>query len=169
MKSLMRVVRIIEWISECSGKLVSFLILITMALIVCEVILRYIFHAPTLWNMEAVGWSFGILWVMAGAYACFAETHVKMEVFYVRFGPRGKAILDLISAPLFFVFIVAIVWHGWDVALTSIKISEHSSSMFTPPIYPVKIVIVIGGLLMFLQGVAKWIIDFHTAISGRKP
>ena len=41
------------------------------------------------------------------------------------------------------------------MALDSLSIWEHSNSAWNPPVYPVKMMIPIGALLIFLQGVVK--------------
>ena len=169
MKVLLKILRVVDRISEWSGKGISFLLLAIVALIVYEVFLRYVLNSPTLWNMELVSFSFGVLWVIGGAYALLTATHVKMEVVYARFGTRGKAILDLISAPLFFLIIVVLLWQGWESALRSIARLEHTMSLWAPPVYPIKMVIPLGALLLLLQGSAKWIRDLITATTGKEP
>ena len=101
--------------------------------------------------------------------ALVTVTHVKMEVLYARFGPRGRAIFDLISAPFFYIFIVVLLWQGWEAALRSIAKLECSMSLWAPPVYPIKMVIPLGALLLLLQGSAKWIRDLITATTGKKP
>ncbi|MBA7659996.1 hypothetical protein ES703_67995 [subsurface metagenome] len=166
---LAKILHVVDRINEWSGKGISFLVLVIVALIVYEVFLRYVLNSPTLWNMEVVSFSFGVLWVIGGAYALVTVTHVKMEVLYARFGPRGRAIFDLISAPFFYIFIVVLLWQGWEAALRSIAKLECSMSLWAPPVYPIKMVIPLGALLLLLQGSAKWIRDLITATTGKKP
>ncbi len=49
----MRVIlKVIDSISEWSGKIVSFLVIAFAVVILYEVVARYIFHSPTNWALE---------------------------------------------------------------------------------------------------------------------
>ena len=75
----------------------------------------------------------------------------------------------MIGILLFFIFIVAVLWKGWEVALASMHKAEHSGSLWNPPVYGIKISVGIGALLMFLQGLARLVVDLYVAITGGKP
>jgi len=168
MRVLGKVFHIIDMISEWSGKLVSFLMLPLIAFIVYDVLMRYVFNAPTDWAHELSYLMFGTLWVIGGAFALQQKAHVKMEIIYNRLPLRQRAIIDLITAPLFFVFIGILLWKGWDLAWSSVLRLEHSNSFWSPPIYPVKMMIPLGAFLLLLQGVVRFIRDAITATTGRE-
>ena len=163
MRVLNRVLHIIDRISEYSGKVLSFGLLPMILIIVLDVVLRYVFRAPTIWAGEAATLIFGVCWVMAGAYTLLQGAHVKMEVFYIRLSRKKQAILDLITAPCFFIFVGIVMWQTAKFALISLGNLEASPSLWAPPLYPVKLIIPIGALLLFLQGLAKFIRDFSVA------
>jgi len=166
MSVLNRILHIVDSISEWSGKIISFGIWPLMLMIVYDVMARYIFRAPTQWAGEAATLIFGVCWVTAGAYALLQGSHVKMEVFYARLSLKKRAILDVITAPLFFGFIGIVMWQGAKFALISIGHMETSPSMWAPPIYPIKVFIPLGAFLLLLQGMAKLIRDLKVA-SGK--
>ena len=168
MRVLGKVFHIIDMISEWSGKLVSLLILPLIAFIVYDVLMRYVFNAPTDSAHELSYLMFGTLWIIGGAFALQQKSHVKMEIIYNRLPLRRRAIIDLITAPLFFVFIGILLWKGWDLAWSSVLRLEHSNSFWSPPIYPVKMMIPLGAFLLLLQGVVRFIRDVITATTGRK-
>lgn len=168
MRTLDRVLRVIDSISEWTGKIVSFAVLPLIAVTVYHVIMRYAFHAPTLWANEVGTFLFGGAWILAGGYALLKGAHVRMEVVYVRLPLRWRAILDLVTAPLFFVFAGLLLWKGCELALYSLSHWEHSTTTWGPPIYGVKMMIPLGALLILLQGVAKFIRDFITATKGQE-
>jgi len=168
MRVLGKVFHIIDMISEWSGKLVSLLILPLIAFIMYDVLMRYVFNRPTDWAHELSYLMFGTIWIIGGAYALVKGSHVKMEVIYNRLPLRRRAIIDLITAPLFFVFIGILLWKGWDLAWSSVLRLEHSNSFWSPPIYPVKMMIPLGAFLLLLQGVVRFIRDVITATTGRK-
>jgi len=168
MKKLAQILWCIDMISLWTGKVVSFAILPLILFIVADVLLRYIFLAPTEWAHELGYFMFGISWMVGGAYALQQDSHVKMEVLRNRLPIRGQAILDLITVPVFFAFIGVLAWKGWEMSISSITRLEHSNSMWSPPIYPIKVFIPIGAFLLALQGLAKFIRDLILAVSGRE-
>ena len=168
MNIVTRILNIVDSISEWTGKLVAFLILPTILFICFDVTMRYIFNMPTNWANELSCFCFGTLWVIGGAYALKNDNHVKMEVLYNRLAPRIRAIVDIITAPLFFIFVGILIWKGWEFALSSLLRLEHSGSFWSPPIYPVKMIIPIGAFLLMMQGLTKFIRDVVKAFSGKE-
>jgi len=132
-----------------------------------EVVLRYVFNSPTIWAHESCQLVFAIYGILGGAYALFHKAHVNCELFYARFSVRVRAILDLVTSPMFFIFCVVLLMDALGFGLTSLKHLEHSTSPFNPPLYPFKLMIPLAALLILFQGLAKFIRDFYGAITGR--
>lgn len=141
------------------GKIMSFLIFIVMAIIVFELILRWLFNSPTEWVHEASTILYGSFFILGGGYALVKGDHVKMDVFYARFKTKNRAILDIITFPIFIIYMVILVWFGSKIALYSIKIQEHTQTVWGPPIYPSKTILVIGAMLVLIAGCIKFIRD----------
>ncbi len=156
-------VRIINNISEWSGKLLFLVPWAITAVIVFEITLRSIFGKPTIWAHETSVMIFGAYSILAGAYALRYRAHVNMDLFYGRLSPRGKAILDMATFTLFLVFCGILLWQGAEFAWRSIGLQEVSVSYWRPPIWPVKCTIAIGAFLILLQGIGKFASDLLTA------
>jgi len=90
--------------------------------------MRYVFDKPTLFAHETGIYLYAFNGMMAGAWVLLHEEHVKMDALYGRLSPRTKAILDLITAPLFFYFCGLVLWQGWDMAYRSLTAFEHTPS-----------------------------------------
>jgi TRAP-type mannitol/chloroaromatic compound transport system permease small subunit len=102
---------------------------------------------------------------MAGAYVLRKGDHVRVDVFYFRFSPRGKAILDSATFILFLLFIVVLTWFSMKKAWWSISVLERSAhSTFHAPIYPARIAMALGCLALLFQGVAEFIGNIMTII-----
>jgi TRAP-type mannitol/chloroaromatic compound transport system permease small subunit len=160
-----RVLRIIDKISEVSGKSFSWLIFTTMAIIGFEIIMR-LFGKAQIWVYDISLFTAGVVYVVGGAYTLLRERHVKMDVLYTRLSPRKQAILDVITFPGFLVFCGILVWAGSFRAWESFLQQERLVTGFMPIVWPVRWMIPLGGLLIVLQGLAKFIRDIHMAIKG---
>jgi len=160
--------KIIDSISEWAGKCTSFLILPGIAVLAWEVISRYVLNQPTMWAHGTSQRLFAIYYVLGGAYVLRYKDHVNVDLIYSRFPLRTKAILDLITSLAFFAFCGVLLWQGLGFALTSLSQLEPDDTPWRAPVYPVKLMIPVGALLILLQGLANFSRNLVTAITGRK-
>ena len=158
----------IDTVSEWSGRVLGMLILVITAILMYEITMRYIFNAPTIWAHETCQHLFASFSMLAGAYVLLYRQHIKVDVIYARFSPRGRAIIDSITYLFFFLFCGLMLWHGIGIAAHSVKIMEVSFSPFAPPIWPLKLTIPIAAFLIVLQGVAHWVRVLSMAITGKE-
>lgn len=162
------IVTTIDSISEWSGKVVSWLAVAFGLVILYEVVARYIFNAPTIWALEVSLALYGAWAVLLGAYILREGGHVNVDILYVRFPPRVKAIVSLFTWLFFFLWISVVVWKGWGMGWHSLMILEREASSFGGPLYPAKLCIPLGAFLLLLQGIAGYIRNAHLAITGRE-
>jgi len=161
------VLAVIDNISEWVGRFGIILIVVMMMATVYEVVARYVFHGPTIWSLEINRFLLAAITAFGGGYALLRGSHVKVDLVYARFGDRRKAIIDLATSVLFFTFIGALLWKSAGIALSSLEIRETNATLFAPPVYPLKIALALGFLIILLQGLAKFIRDINTAITGK--
>lgn len=156
----MKTQRFLLWIdrlSEWSGKLFSWLIVILTFVICVEVFKRYILNAPTAWIFDLTNMLYGTLFMMCGAYTLSQNGHVRGDFLYGSFRPRVQASLDLALYILFFIpGIAALMYAGIDFTAISWRIDEHSNvTAGGPPVYQFKAIIPIAGTLVMIQGIAE--------------
>ncbi len=95
----------IEWINVRAGQYVAWWSLMAVFVYYYEVIARFVFNSPTNWVHESMFLMFGMQYMLSGAYAYREDQHVRVDVVYAKFSPRGKAIADIITSVFFFIFI----------------------------------------------------------------
>ena len=122
-----------------------------------EVFVRYVLTAPTTWAFDFSYITYGALFLMAGPYALSRNGHVRADVFYRFWQPRTQAKMDLVLFILFFLpAVAAFIYSGWNYAEMSIRFREVS--IFSPagvPVFPLKTLTPIAGVLLLLQGIAE--------------
>jgi TRAP-type mannitol/chloroaromatic compound transport system permease small subunit len=147
----------IDSLSLWVGKAFAWLILVLTLGISYEVLVRYVLRAPTTWAFDFSYINYGALFLMAGAYALSRNGHVRADVLYRLWSPRKQASMDLVLYIIFFLPAVgAFMYSGYIYAAMSVRFQEVS--IFSPagvPIFPLKTLIPITGLLLFLQGIAE--------------
>ncbi len=159
--------RAVSVLNDRAGKVVSLLILPCMIALGWEVIARYLLRAPTMWAHETSEMIFGAFFVLGGGYVLVHDAHVSVDMLYNRFPLRIRAIVSLLTWALFFLFAGVLLWEGLKGAMISVRGMETSESVWHPPIWPVKLTIPIGALLLLLQGLVKYTGYLFTAITGR--
>lgn len=168
LKTVNPITRGIEAVSRFSGEFVAYWSVIAVFAYYYEVVARYIFNSPTNWAHEAMFLMFGMQYLMSGAYAYMSDSHVRVDVFYARFSPRGKAFTDLLTSVFFFIFAGTLLWTGWIFFMDSASVMEVSLAEWAIQHWPVKGTIVLGAALIILQGVAKLLKDIEIlATAGR--
>lgn len=147
----------IDSLSTWVGKAFAWLILLLTFGVSYEVLVRYVFRAPTTWAFDVSYISYGAMFLMAGAYALSRNGHVRADMLYRLWRPRTQASLDLVLYILFFLpAVAAFIYSGWNYAQMSIRFREVS--IFSPagvPVFPLKTLIPITGVLLLLQGIAE--------------
>jgi TRAP-type mannitol/chloroaromatic compound transport system permease small subunit len=146
--------KVIGRVTEKTGRVISLIALPIMLIIALEVIARYFFNSPTRWAWPLSTHLFGVLALFGGAYALLHGSHIRVEVFYERFGPRLRLVSSVLYAVCFLLFIGLLVWQGYELAEMSVRGREVIRGIIHFPVYPLKILVPVAALLFLLQGIA---------------
>ena len=65
-------------------------------------------------------------------------------------------------------FCIPLLWYGADYFWEAFVGLDTSGTLWDPPIYPVKLMIVVGAFLLLLQHVAKAYRDIQVATSSKE-
>ena len=158
---------LIDKISEWEGKSLSLLFVVATLQVCFELVLRYVFNAPTTWGLEMTIYLCAVTYVMGGAYAF--NSHIQVDLFYMRWSPKTRAVVDLfVTDLLFFFFCGVLVWLSGAWAWNAFTKGLTSGTIWDPPIWPMKSVLFFGSLLLLLQGVCKFLRDLTTAFNRKE-
>ena len=150
-------IRFADELSAWFGKMFAWAIMVKTLGMSYEVIVRYLFRAPTPWAFDLSYMLYGTLFMMAGAYTLSRNGHVRGDFLYRLWAPRKQALVELVLYIVFFFpGVLALVFAGWKYAARSWSYMEVSSnSPAGIPIFHFKSVIVAAGILLLLQGIAQ--------------
>jgi TRAP-type mannitol/chloroaromatic compound transport system, small permease component len=163
-----QLLRIIDKISEIGGMIGAPLPFIAALFICYEIILRFLFNLPTIWSSEATVMLVAVCYLMGGAWNLKHDHHVRVDVIYYRFSPRGQAVLNCIGALFFFLYIGFMLAAMWPYVMQSIHLREHSQTAWNPPVWPLKLIMFVSFVMVFMQGLAKFCRDLAFIIRGRE-
>jgi len=160
-----KTVRILESVSEWSGKVACWFCLALVLLLTYEVFMRYVLGSPTIFSYE-IAMMLGVTIATLGlAYTQLHHGHVRVDVFWRLLSRRGKVASDIVGFLLFFLPVVVImVWISAQWAKWSIETGEiMTKSYLYPPAWPVRLVMLLGLILYFFQGLAQFLRDVYFA------
>ncbi len=146
----------VDRLSTFAGRFFAWSIVLLTLLVSWEVFSRYVLNHPHPWALDAQIMLYGILFMMAGAYTLAHQGHVRGDILYGSFSPRGQAGIDLVLYLLFYLpGVLALTWAGWIYANESLAIRENTFSPDPLPLYPFKFVIPAAGALLLAQGLVE--------------
>jgi TRAP-type mannitol/chloroaromatic compound transport system permease small subunit len=163
-----RLVRAIEAISRLGGFLAAVLVLVLIGLMVYEVVVRYVFSAPTVWGYEVGTWVMGASFVLAIGYALATNSHVRVDFIHDFLGRRACHAFDLAGYVLIILPLLAWVsWGLWEHFLGAFLSRERTGqSAWNPVIWPFRLVLLLGVAIWTLQTLAE-IVKSAFALAGR--
>lgn len=153
----------INGLNDKVGYFTGFLAIPLILVVVYEVIMRYIFNAPTVWAFEATTLIYGSHFILGLAYTYRHDGHVAIDIFESRLELKPRTVLRIVINIVMFLPTVGLL-AVWSViyAATSWKNWELASTSWAPPVYPFKTIMAIGFVLLLLQGIAKLISDIRS-------
>lgn len=157
-------------VSEWSGRIVSGLIILLIVSITYEVVLRYLFGAPTTWSFSLSYMLGGTFAVIGLAYVYYHHANVRVDIIYTRFSPRGRLIIDIVFTFIFFFpLFFMLTWVFGRDALFSYSVHEIATeSTWYPILWPFKTLLALGFGLVCLQGIVTFLKDVMTLAKGGK-
>ena len=164
-----RFLKIIDSISEWTGKTACWLALAIVVLISFEVTLRYVFNSPTIWGYETQLMVGGSLYALSWAYAQRYNSQIRIDVIYTRLSPRVRAGIDAFGTFfLFFPILGAFTYGAIGKAINAWVTGEVGTWFYWfPPLAPFRTVIAFGFLIFALQGLANFIRDAYFLVRNK--
>jgi len=161
--------RLLDAISEWTGRGIAWLTLLMVVITFAVVVLRYLFDMGWIAMQESVTYLHAMVFLLGTAYTLKHEGHVRVDIFYHRFSPRSKALVDLLGT-LFLLLPVCIfiLIDSWDYVADSWTYLETSSEPGGLPwVYLLKTTLLVMPLLLILQGISK-LLQAWLVVSGRR-
>jgi TRAP-type mannitol/chloroaromatic compound transport system permease small subunit len=163
-----QLVRAIDALSKFFGRLAALTVVVLAILMLYDVVMRYVFNAPTTWGNDLNAFLMGGAFVMSIAYALSTDSHVRVDLLYTERTRHYLNYVDLIGLTLIILPVVAwITWGLWGYLMEGIRTGERTGSGgWNPVVWPFRVVLVFGFAIFTIQIFAE-IVKRIAAISGR--
>jgi len=157
---------VIDRFSALLGKTSAWLTLFMVLITFIIVVMRYAFDAGLIWLQESVVWMHAFVFMVGAAYTLQQEGHVRVDIFYRRMKPKGRALVDLIGVLVFLLpLTLFLAWKSYDYVAVSWSLHETSreSGGLPYPLIPLlKSILVVMPLTLALQGVSMLLRSVRT-------
>ncbi|RMF15444.1 MAG: TRAP transporter small permease subunit [Gammaproteobacteria bacterium] len=159
---LLRPVRVLDAVTEKTGRAIAWLNLPMVVLTCVVVALRYLFNTGSIALQETVMYLHATVFMIGAAYTLKHNEHVRVDIFYQRFSPRTKALVDLLGTLLLLVPMMGfIATQSWDYVAASWAVHEVSyEASGLPFVYVLKSLILVMVVVMLLQASAEILRNF---------
>ncbi|MFQ5520446.1 MAG: TRAP transporter small permease subunit [Candidatus Methylomirabilia bacterium] len=171
MRYIWTVIGKIDVISDQAGRGISWLTLILVLGTAYDVIMRYLFNITYVFMQEIEWYLFSLIFLLAAGYGLRHDSHVRVDIFYARISPRGRAWVNVGGAVLFlFPTCYLIVFASLPYVGNSWADLEGSPDPGGIPFrYLLKTAIPLGFSLLAFQGIAHLLKNLVVAVGWEKP
>lgn len=148
----------IDKFNDLMGKIGALLALPLVVVVFYEILMRYAFDSPTVWGFEMTLFIYGVNYMLGLAMTERLGGHVSVDVVTMHLKPRAKALLAIISYAVFFVptWLCMVIW-TCKYSFNSVRMLERNPTSWNPPVWPIKLLMALGVVMLFLQGLASLI------------
>lgn len=150
------IIKAIDGLNEAVGRVVSVVAIFFAAFIIYDVVMRYVFNAPTRWAFDVTKQMYGFYFVMLGGYALRHQSHVRVDLITERLSNWPRRWVEIAGYVIFFFpFAWVFLTRSWDFGLTSWNQGETTYGSVQLPVYPLKLAMAVAAGLLLLQGIAE--------------
>jgi TRAP-type C4-dicarboxylate transport system permease small subunit len=102
------------------GDMLSTVFLLSAGIIIFEIIMRYVFNAPTIWVHETTTLFCAMCFMYAGSYCLACNRHIRIGIIYDWVSDEVRHYLDIFIATLGLLYMAALSWAAYGVAKKSL-------------------------------------------------
>jgi len=170
-RALAAVLRGIDRVNDRVGRWSAWLALLLVLVTMTDVVMRYLFRISFVFVQELEWHLFALIFLITAGYAHLLDSHVRVDIFYVRLRPRTQAWIDLVCGIVFLLpAVFMLVWSSIPFVAASVKDVEGSPDPGGIPFrFVLKAVIPLAFLLLGLQGISEIVKSWHRARGKEVP
>ena len=181
-------IRWVDRINRRLGRFAMYLVFVLIGILLWSSISKT-FFLPALWTLEMAQFAMVAYFILGGPYSIQLGSNVRMDLFYGSWSPRTRAFADAFTIFFLVYFLAVLLWGalgsiayslgyfgtapsqfygelisatlsgGLTGASEVIGRLERSPTAWRPYLWPIKVVICIGIVMMLLQAVAEFFRD----------
>jgi TRAP-type mannitol/chloroaromatic compound transport system permease small subunit len=155
-KILLTLSRLIDALNEVVGRLTYWLVLVAVLVSAGNATIRYTFNMSSNAWLEIQWYLFSAVFLFCAGYTLLHNQHIRIDVVTGRLSRRAQAWIDILGTLLFLMpMAITILWLSWPVFVDAYQRHEVSTNAGGLIIWPARLMVPIGFLLLVLQGISE--------------
>lgn len=149
----------VDLVNRRVGRFIMYGLFVIMAILLWSSLSKTFFN-PSLWTLEMAQFAMVTYYILGGPYAVQTDANVRMDLFYGSWSARRKAWFDVFTVFFLLFYLAVLLWGGIDSTIYSFQYGgERSPSAWRPYLWPIKVIMVVGIVLMIFQAVSEFFKD----------
>ena len=158
MDFLLNFSRLIDRVSSAVGRTLSWLILLAVIVSTVNAIVRKLFDVSSNSWLELQWVLFGAVFLLCSSWTLLSNEHIRIDIVNSLLPKAARDWIDIAGHVLFLLpLTIVMMIVSWPFAIRSLLLNEQSINAGGLPQWPAKLLIPIGFLMLFFQGVSELI------------
>ena len=155
---VIKVTKVIDWLSDVFGVIAKWLVLLACLVSAGNATIRYLFDYSSNGWLEIQWYMFGGIVLLGAAQTLRLNEHVRVDLLYSNVSDRARLWIDIIGFAFFLLPVMTyLIFLTTPFFVNSFRLQELSSNAGGLILWPVKLVLPLGFILLWLQGLAELI------------
>ena len=164
-------VRLVDRLNYRIGRFAMYLLFLLMAVLMWSTATKF-YGRPSLWTLEMAQFVMVAYYILGGPYSMQLGSHVRMDLFYAKWSIRQKAMTDAFTVFALLIYLGVMIWGAFDSLAYALQLKwpdgsllpqlgrlERAPGTWRPYMWPIKSILFLGFVLMFLQSLTYLIRD----------
>jgi TRAP-type C4-dicarboxylate transport system permease small subunit len=157
---LLKYCQFVRFIVKLIGRSVSLLMPVLAGIVAFEVFCRYFLDAPTIWVYDTSLFIFGYIAALGGAYAQQKQSHINVDILYLKVSPVVRCLFSLITIILAVGFLIVMAKVCFEKFLETVEYGYKRQSEWAPSVHHFWLMITVSSIVF----VAEYSVQFICAV-----
>jgi TRAP-type mannitol/chloroaromatic compound transport system permease small subunit len=166
-QSIVRFVTVVDNFNYRVGRLTMYLIVLLLGILLYAAFSKAAFDISPIWTVEMAQFTLTAYYMLGGAYSFQNGAHVRMDLFYSHWQPRTRAIVDCFTVIGLLVYLGVLLFGAIESTIYVFETGQRRPSAWQPYLWPIRMIMAAGVLLMLLQALSAFFKDL--ALARGKP
>jgi TRAP-type mannitol/chloroaromatic compound transport system permease small subunit len=121
-------VRYVEAVNRVIGRLAMLIIFALMGILLLSSVSRTALNISFIWTVEMAQFMLAAFYMLGGGYSMQLGSHVRMDLLYSRWSPRGQALADVITSFFLLFYLVFLLLGGISSTQYALQYGQRNYS-----------------------------------------
>lgn len=136
--------RLLYWVSAVA-------IVVSSLILTYEVLMRYVFKIPTIWEIESAIYLGVMATFLGSAYGLKDGAHINIDVLIKALSPKARKRMETLTSSMALFFTAYVGYKGWSLFWEAFSKGWRSESLWGPPLAIPYLFLPLGMSMLSLQ------------------